>query len=117
MATDDFTNQPKAKPRLATLPSSAVAEPSPDVNDALARLIEAQNVLASSLAAEARLADPVGEIEVLLSEAQATADEIVERAELEALTIRRLMRIEAERLLANVERLKERAQRIEEKVT
>jgi hypothetical protein len=90
-----------------------MAEPAAEVNDALLRLIEAQNALAFSLETQHQETRSLDDIEVLLTEAQATADQIVERAELEALTIRRLMRIEAERLVENVERLKERAQRLE----
>jgi hypothetical protein len=90
-----------------------MAEPAAAVSSALVRLIEAQNALAISLETQPQEARSLDEIEVLLIEAQTTANQIVERAELEALTIRRLMRIEAERLVENVERLKERAQRLE----
>ncbi len=55
-------------------------------------------------------------IEQLLNDAQRAANQLVERAELEALTIRRLMRIEAERLAASVERLKERAAVLDEQL-
>jgi hypothetical protein len=116
MATDD-TTQPTSGPRLAPIPSSPLAEPAAEVSNALVRLIEAQNALASSLEIEHQETRSLDEIEVLLTEAQATANQIVERAELEALTIRRLMRIEAERLLENVERLKERASRIESSIS
>jgi hypothetical protein len=111
----DHTSSAATGPR--SIQSSAVAEPAASVNDALSRLIEAQNALASSLEVEHEETHSLDEIDVLLTEARATADHIVERAELEALTIRRLMRIEAERLLESVERLKERAQRIEHKLT
>jgi hypothetical protein len=94
-----------------------MAEPAEIVNDALLRLIEAQSELAASLEHHPQETRSLDEIEVLLTEAQATADQIVERAELEALTIRRLMRIEAERLMENVERLKERAQRLENNIS
>jgi hypothetical protein len=94
-----------------------MVEPAEIVNDALLRLIEAQSELAASLERQPQETRSLDEIEVLLTEAQATADQIVERAELEALTIRRLMRIEAERLMENVERLKERAQRLENNIT
>jgi hypothetical protein len=115
MATNEFTDKTRLAPRLATLPSTQMAEPPQEVTDALARLAEAQSELERSIEAELRLADPASEIDVLLNEAQVTADQIVERAELEAFTIRRLMKIETERLVANVERLKERAQRLENK--
>jgi hypothetical protein len=116
MAADD-TFQQTPGPRLASLPSSPMAEPAARVNDALLRLIEAQSELAATLEHQPQETRSLDEIEVLLSEAQATADQIVERAELEALTIRRLMRIEAERLIVNVERLKERAQRLESNIS
>jgi hypothetical protein len=112
MAADNTTHAPTF-PRLSAVPSSAMAEPAAEVNTALLRLLEAQNALATSLEFEHQETRSLNEIDVLLTEAQATADQIVERAELEALTIRRLMRIEAERLLESVERLKERAKHIE----
>jgi hypothetical protein len=112
MAADDTTHTPTI-PRLSPVPSTAMAEPAAEVNSALLRLIEAQNALATSLEFEPRETPSLNEIDVLLTEAQATADQIVERAELEALTLRRLMRIEADRLLESVERLKERAKHIE----
>jgi hypothetical protein len=80
-----------------------------EVRTAIANLAEAQTELAAAIGEQIDEAPTSDSIEQLLDDAQRAANQIVERAELEALTIRRLMRIEAERLSANVERLKERA--------
>jgi hypothetical protein len=86
----------------------------PEVSAAITCLADAQVALAAALGEYHKQPPTVESIETLLNEAQITADQIVERAELEALTIRRLMRIEAERFVANVERLKERAAHLEQ---
>jgi len=92
---------------------SPATETPPEVAHAISQLIDAQDALAASIG-EPIERQPKGEtIEQLLTEAQRAANQIVERAELEALTIRRLMRIEAERLAENVERLKVRAAALE----
>jgi hypothetical protein len=92
---------------------SAASEMAPEVRTAIAKLAEAQTELASAIGERTVEAPTTDSIEQLLDDAQRAANQIVERAELEALTIRRLMRIEAERLSANVERLRERAASLE----
>jgi hypothetical protein len=91
----------------------AASEMAPEVRTAIAKLAEAQTVLAVAIGEHVDQAPTTDSIEQLLNDAQRAANQIVERAELEALTIRRLMRIEAERLAANVERFKERAAALE----
>src|SRR3954454_24116394 len=92
---------------------STASETAPEISTALTKLADAQNALAASIGEQLEPQPTSESIEQLLTEAQQVANQIVERAELEALTIKRLMRIEAERLAANVEQIKERAASLE----
>jgi hypothetical protein len=114
MVTDSSNTQVQTGWLSPAEQGARTLEAPPEVSAAIASLADAQVALAAALGEHQKQPPTIESIEMLLSEAQITADQIVERAELEALTIRRLMRIEAERLVANVERLKERAAHFEQ---
>src|SRR6266498_5392412 len=105
MVTDSSNTQVQTRWLSSAEPGARIIETPPEVSAAIASLADAQVALAAALGERQQQPPTVESIETLLYEAQITADQIVDRAELEALTIRRLMRIEAERLVANVERL------------
>src|SRR4051812_46307518 len=102
MASENSTNSPRSGTPSSSSLDPTTAEPLPAVKDAIAKLADAQANLAATIRERKDQPLAADSIELLLNDAQTAAQQIVERAELEALTIRRLMRIEAERLTESV---------------
>ncbi|MFL5759363.1 MAG: hypothetical protein ACJ789_06480 [Thermomicrobiales bacterium] len=113
MASENTGSPSRSAAVSSTTLDSTAPETFLEVRNAIAKLADAQASLSATMREWKEHPLEPESIELLLYEAQTTAQKIVERAELEALTIRRLMRYEADRFADSVERLKERIARLD----